>query len=242
MHDTSRAERQQQSWVDNASAWTTAVREGQIASRKRGTDAAIVAACAVTSGMRVLDVGCGEGWLARALAERGADVVGVDASAPLIAAAQTVSGVEAASHSAAEPMGRALFAVVDYATLTASVAEQSGPFDLIVCNFALLDEDVTPLLQGLRRRLAPLGRVVIQTVHPFVAAGEQGYVDGWREEQFAGFGAGFVASMPWYFRTIGSWHAAFASSGLTVLRVHEPRSDDGHVLSLIVELTSGVAS
>ncbi|MCC6245188.1 MAG: methyltransferase domain-containing protein [Gemmatimonadaceae bacterium] len=221
------AERQQTSWIANASAWTTAVREGQIASRKRGTDAAIIAACVARPARRVLDVGCGEGWLARALAAQGADVVGVDASAPLIAAATAAGG--------------ATFAVVDYHTLATSHDVQPGPFDLIVCNFALLDEDVTPLLSGLRARLAEQGRLVVQTVHPFIAAGDEGYVDGWREERFAGFGEGFVAAMPWYFRTIGSWHASFAAAGLAVERVEEPRSADGHVLSLIVELRVGVA-
>ena len=82
------ATKQQSSWIANASAWTDAVREGRIASRKNGTDAAIVEACRAHPGMTVLDVGCGEGWLSRALASSGATVVGVDASEPLIIAAR----------------------------------------------------------------------------------------------------------------------------------------------------------
>ena len=63
--------RQHESWHPNADAWIDAVRSGSIGSRRRGTDAAVVAACAAQPGLRVLDVGCGEGWLARALAAQG---------------------------------------------------------------------------------------------------------------------------------------------------------------------------
>lgn len=224
---------QQSSWIANAEAWTAAVRGGEIASRKNGTDAAILEACRAEGGMRVLDVGCGEGWLARGLATSGASVVGVDASAPLIDAARAATG--AATGAAA---GDARYDVVDYDTISRSPHLVSGPFDLIVCNFALLDHDLVPLLRALRERLAPQGRVVIQTVHPCFAAGEEGYQDGWREERFAAFGGGFSAPMPWYFRTMQSWSIAFAHAGLAVRDLREPRSSTGAVLSVIFECGS----
>jgi ubiquinone/menaquinone biosynthesis C-methylase UbiE len=39
---------------------------------------ALLAACGPVEGRRVVDIGCGEGGLARALAERGAEVTGID--------------------------------------------------------------------------------------------------------------------------------------------------------------------
>ena len=224
MSDRDRAAQQQRSWIANADAWTDAVREGRIASRKNGTDAAIIEACAATPGMRALDVGCGEGWLSRALSSRGASVTGVDASEPLIDAARAA--------------GSASYEVADYETLRARADVVPGPFDLVVLNFALLDEDISPLLRSLGARLSDAGRLVIQTVHPFVAAGPDGYVDGWREEKFAAFGEGFSAPMPWFFRTFATWHDVLAASGLTLTRLREPRAPDDSVLSLLLECRS----
>lgn len=221
MSDSDNASQQKASWVANATAWTTAVRGGQIASRRSGTDAAIVEACQAESEMRVLDVGCGEGWLARALAARGARVTGIDASAPLIVAARAAGG--------------AAYDVVEYANLARDAALVPGPFDVIVCNFALLDKDLVPLLRGLSSRLASTGRLLIQTVHPFVAAGAEGYHDGWREERFSAFGDGFSAPMPWFYRTFESWQRALWESDVSIYRLREPRGADGVVLSLLFE-------
>src|SRR5262245_30920402 len=48
--------------------------------------------CRLAPGSRVLDAPCGWGRIARALAERGADVLGVDQSAELIARADAERG------------------------------------------------------------------------------------------------------------------------------------------------------
>ena len=72
------------SWHNNAMPWTTAVREHQIASRRLVTDLAIIDAVLSFAPASVLDLGCGEGWLTRALAHVGIAASGVDAVAELI--------------------------------------------------------------------------------------------------------------------------------------------------------------
>ncbi|MGZ8376363.1 MAG: class I SAM-dependent methyltransferase [Gemmatirosa sp.] len=232
---TDRRVRLADSWETNAAAWTSAVREGAIASRRAGTDAAVIAACAdalpTLVGASILDVGCGEGWLARALAERGARVLGVDASVPLIARAREAS----LPHDATAPR----YEVASYDELHDESSRARGPFDLVVVNFALLGDPVTPALAACAARLAPGGRVVVQTVHPWVAAGDGPYESGWREETFATFAVPFPASMPWYFRTLADWHAALAAAGLRVQRVTEPtHPETRRPLSLV--LVAGV--
>ena len=197
------------SWLANAEAWTAAVRSGGIASRRLATDEAVLGAVLERAPARVLDLGCGEGWLARALSARGVAVVGADASAPLIAAAQAAGG------------GR--FLVRTFDELAADPAGAGTAFDVVVANFALLTEHVAPLLRALRHgALAPGGALVIQTVHP-IGLGAP-YRDGWRTEDFRSFGDGAHAwqPMPRYFRTLGSWVALLREAGYALTELREP--------------------
>ncbi len=214
-------EQLRRSWNVNAEAWSTAVREGRIESRRIATDVALVQAVLARSPERVLDVGCGEGWLARALAAAGLAVVGVDGSAPLIEAARQQGG--------------GTFQVLSYADLAANPDQVGGNFSGVVCNFALLEEDVAPLLSALRRVVSPKGRLYIQTLHPWSACGEAVYRNGWRTETFSAFGESFAEPMPWYFRTLASWVEVLYSAGWQVAEVQEPlHPETGKPLSLLL--------
>jgi 2-polyprenyl-3-methyl-5-hydroxy-6-metoxy-1,4-benzoquinol methylase len=219
-----RSARMLRSWDSNATAWTDAVRERRIASRRAGTDAAIVAAILRTKPASVLDVGCGEGWLARELAPRGCRVVGIDASEALVESARNLAG--------------GTFVAMTYDAIGARACELGAPFDVAVCNFSLLEAEVSSVLDALRGALGANGRLVIQTVHPWVARGNAPYADGWREETFASFGGGFTAPMPWYFRTLASWVDAIRASRFAIGRIVEPvDAESGRPLSLLIEAT-----
>ncbi len=111
----------------------------------------------------------------------------------------------------------------------------SEGFDVAVCNFALLGQEVSPLLRALRSRLQPGGAVVIQTVHPWSGDNAVSYADGWRTEDFAGLGSGFVEPMPWYFRTLASWVERLTSAGLVIASVEEPvHPESGRPLSVLL--------
>jgi 2-polyprenyl-3-methyl-5-hydroxy-6-metoxy-1,4-benzoquinol methylase len=221
-----REERIKQSWKANATAWTDVVREGRIESRRLATDEAIVSAVLRYGARRVLDVGCGEAWLARALAGHGLEVTGVDGSAELIEQARA--------------LGEGRFEVITYEQIVAAPERLAGPYEGIVCNFALLGETITPLLLALRPRLAEDGRLFVQTVHPFTACGDEPYVDGWRTETFANFGARFREPMPWYFRTMGSWLRAIHEAELRVGECLEPvHPFTGRPLSLLLVCEPG---
>jgi len=68
------------------------VRGNQIESRALVTNQAIVDAVLSRSPSTVLDIGCGEGWLVRALSSHGIDAVGVDVVPELIEHAKQAGG------------------------------------------------------------------------------------------------------------------------------------------------------
>ena len=195
------------SWHHNVSAWTAAVRNEEIASRRLVTNAAIVDAVRGRSPRTALDLGCGEGWLVRALVERGVQATGVDAVPALIEAAERAGG--------------GTYHVLSYEQIAEGALDLTT--DVVVANFALIGEHaVAALLRRVPSLLTAAGVLTIQTVHPVLAGGDEPYVDGWRTGSWAGFSADFVDPAPWYFRTIGSWLQLLAASGLRLLELREP--------------------
>ena len=195
------------SWGKNASPWITAVREGQIETRELVTNRAIVDAILSRSPQSVLDIGCGEGWLARELVAMGIHVVGVDVVPGLIEQAQGAGGGD--------------FLVASYEEIAAG--QLRVWVDTAVCNFALLGkESVEGLFQAAPALLNPPGSFIVQTLHPVVACGDASYQDGWREGSWAGFSSDFTDPAPWYFRTLESWITLFTASGFRLLEMREP--------------------
>ncbi|HUD41154.1 MAG TPA: class I SAM-dependent methyltransferase [Dokdonella sp.] len=194
-------------WLRNAAPWEAAVREQRIESRRLVTDQAIVAAVKDAAPRRVLDLGCGEGWLARALSAEGIAVTGVDAVPELIEAACRHGG--------------GAFHVVAYEQLAAAVP--GAPFDAVVCNFSLLGEQsVEEVFAALPALLVPGGRCIVQTLHPLIACGDGPYRDGWREGSWAGIDGDFTDAPPWYFRTLESWVGLLLRHGLMLEALREP--------------------
>lgn len=207
------------SWEANAEAWARAVRDGAIDSRRRVTDDAIQHAVLARRPAKLLDLGCGEGWLVRWAGGQGITAVGLDGSAALIETARAAGGD---------------FVHASYDELAARPDLAGAGFDVVVANYALLDEPLTPLLMALATITTPGATLLIQTLHPFAAGAP--YADGWRREDFQQFGGDGWTPMPWYFRTIGSWVALLRQAGFAVDALGEPtHPDDGRPLSLLLE-------
>ena len=210
----------QQSWCDNADAWSNAVRGNHIHSRVQLTNQAIIDAVLATQPASVLDLGCGEGWLSRALAETGCSVTGTDATLRLIELAQQKGGAD--------------YIHCDYQQLIARLQNQR--FDCIVFNFSLFGEQsVERLLSELHSYLNPGGRLIIQTLHPITACGGHPYQDGWRDGSWDGCGENFSNPFPWFFRTQASWINTLIQQGWMLQNIQEPiLTGQNHPASLIL--------
>lgn len=202
------------SWEENASAWSDVVRHDGIESRRLVTNDAIVRAVLGLQPQNVLDLGCGEGWLARALHAEGISVVGVDGSAALIAAARELGGGQ--------------FLHLSYEELS-STTEIDERFDAIVANFSLLADSIHDVLVTVRRLLNPNGFLVVQTVHSAFNTGTEAYADGWRVETFDAFPGAWPEKMPWYFRTLASWHRELLAAGYVITEIREPLHPQHHL-------------
>jgi 2-polyprenyl-3-methyl-5-hydroxy-6-metoxy-1,4-benzoquinol methylase len=193
------------SWHQNTAPWITAVRAGEIESRVLVTNQAIVDAVRSLSPASGLDIGCGEGWLVRAL--DGVAMTGVDVVPGLVEAAQGAGGGE--------------FRVMSYEEIAQGRLKLA--VDVAICNFSLIGEEaVSGLFRAAPSYLKPGGTLIVQTMHPLMACGDEPYADGWREGSWAGFNAGFTDPPPWYFRTLSSWVRLFGDNGLQLRELREP--------------------
>jgi SAM-dependent methyltransferase len=113
--------------------------------------------------MRVADVACGQGVLARKLAAMGARVTGVDAARELIEAAQRRNAADKLSIE---------YVTADATKLLAENGElveplEAGAFDAVTIVLAI--QNITPLSpvwQACRRMLKAQGKLVVVMMHP----------------------------------------------------------------------------
>ena len=157
--------------------------------------------------MRVLDLACGQGRIARELARGGARVVGVDVSGVLLDGAR-----------AAEPLGVA-YRMQD-ATSAAALAGEV--FDAVACNQGLADiDDLDGVLATVSRVLRPGGRFVFSILHPcFPGWGDEDAPSSWPK------GGGYHAEGWWLARNtgirgkVGSNHRMLSTYVNSVVRHH----------------------
>jgi len=204
-----------ESWTANAANWIEIIDNNGIESRRLITNKAIVDAVSNYKPLSALDVGCGEGWLAKELYDKGIEMTGVDVIPELIERAkEKVSGN---------------FLVASYEDIAAGKIVFEKLFDAIVINFALIAKESTEnLLAALPRYLAPGGKLFIQTLHPFSRKAIDDYVSGWKEGSWDGLGDQFTLPYQWYFRTLEDWLLLLDKSGFHNIKVTEvlhPQSD-----------------
>lgn len=191
-------------------------------------------------GKRLLDAGCGEGYLSQYYAQRGADVVGVDISEKMITMCKQKSKDQSID-----------FFVGDICDL--DLFEDSS-FDIVLCNLVLLN--VPCFGEALReffRVLRVKGLLVFSVVHPAFNVfgpgrwelGERNQESGRRkglhfimdnyfdEKEYlikwkTRTGTPFPKQFSFFHRTIGTYIEALTRAGFKLLVLEEPRPIDNN--------------
>jgi SAM-dependent methyltransferase len=173
-------------------------------------------------GRCTIEVGCGEGRIARELLALGHRVIGFDA-APALARA-------AATHRVGVPVAVADIARLPIATDVA---------DIVVCFMVLMDiEDLDGAIAELARVLAPGGTLCIGILHPIITSGLFVRGDEYRTFYMGEYlktmqhvldverRRGGIFHLRVEHRPIERYFRAFEAAGLAVTALREPRPSD----------------
>lgn len=196
-------------WDPKAEEWAARIGDEGDDNRRYQSDPVLWRLAGDVKGLRVLDAGCGSGYLTLKLAARNAKAVGVDISPRMI---------EVARRRAASRGARVEYRVDDASKLATVPA---GSIDLVVSNYVLMDaNDLDGCAAAFARVLAPRGRAVCVFSHPCFETclpgpyfEEQQYEDRW-----GGFSGPFVV----YHRPLSRYFAAFLAAGFAIEAFEEP--------------------
>lgn len=177
---------------------------------------------------KVLDAGCGEGYLSRILARKGAEVVAVDYSRSMLEIARKRTPEEL-------PIKYIYGNCEDLHFL------ESETFDKIVCNMVLQDlADYEKALGEMYRLLVNGGLLIFSIMHPCFTTPECGWVKDengrklyWKVDHYFCEGA---FEQPWpihaehgvllFHRTLQSYFRTIAETGFTIEDLIEPKPSE----------------
>ncbi|MBW4622017.1 MAG: class I SAM-dependent methyltransferase [Cyanosarcina radialis HA8281-LM2] len=179
-------------------------------------------------GFRVLDAGCGTGYLTRKLVQNDALVTGVDISPKMLEIARRKS-IEA---------GLNIEYHVDSCSQLKSCRDAS--YDTIVSNYVLMDiPDLEATIKSFNRVLKPKGTAVLVFSHPCFPQGKAIAIEPdelvlyeWSfsyfkrqkciEKPWGHFKSEFI----WFHRPLSDYWKAFKSFGFDIIDFEEPRITD----------------
>ena len=148
------AEEVRKHWNRNAEAWTQLSRKGYDTYRNYLNTPAFFELLPEVDGLKGLDLGCGEGYNTRLLAERGANVIGLDISSVFVRHAKTFQSLSC--HIPEYLIGNAQ-----------ELPFADACFDFITGFMSFMDiPDTAALLEEVWRALKPGGFLQFSISHP----------------------------------------------------------------------------
>jgi len=214
-----------QAWDEVADIYTAGQAAGRDYYRYAFFGPAQVQLCGEVRGLRLLDVGCGNGYFAREMVRRGAHVTAIDLSPRMVelAEAQEVLAID--------------YRVMDAARMAESFP--SGAFDIATSCISICDmPDPAKVFSAIHSVLRPNGRFVFSITHPCTdtpyrrwerdRAGRKQWLcidryfeQGAYEYPWSGWGRDFVT--PGFHATLEQWIAWILAAGFQIRGIREPQ-------------------
>jgi ubiquinone/menaquinone biosynthesis C-methylase UbiE len=212
-------------WDLTASDWHIQVGLDGDVNRRLNSDPVLWKFAGDINGLTVLDAGCGTGYLSLKLADKGANVTGVDFSPKMIQIALENS----------KSSGHDISFLVDSCSNLKSIKDNQ--FDLIVCNYVLMDlPDLKGAISSFYRVLKEKAAAVLIFSHPAFPQGKStkignrnrisyqwdfSYFENKRctDPPWAHFKNDFI----WFHRPLSDYWKIFKSAGFEITDFDEPR-------------------
>lgn len=208
-------------WNRVADDWQIQIGAAGDSNRVLNSDPVLWAFAGNVGGLKVLDAGCGTGYLSKQLSDRGAVVAGVDISERMI------------------DIARAQHPNLDFRVDSCSELRtiRDAEFDLVIANYVLMDTpDLEGALHAFSRILRTRGSAVLVFSHPCFPQGRATVsTDGdetnyrWTFPYFERrrcvdppWGH-FTSDFIWFHRPLSDYWKAFKVAGFVVLDFEEPR-------------------
>jgi len=228
-------------WEENAEEWVRLARRGFDESRDLVNSPAFLALLPQVRGLCGLDVGCGEGYNTRLVADRGAHMTALDVASAMVTA--TADEERRQGHGVRVVRGSA-----------AALPFRDGAFDFAVAFMSLMDMPDHPRVIGeVWRVLAPGGFFQLSMTHPCFQTPMWEWLkdaNGRRRAMVCGdyyrelhgdieewtFSAALRAGerprnfrIPRFTHTLATWLNMFVDAGFVLERFVEPTVDDATV-------------
>lgn len=237
LRDLSMEDQIRQQWEENSEVFTELIAGVGTPHHKVILNPCVEELLGEVKGKHLLDAGCGEGYLARHYAKKGAKVTAIDLSPRLIAASKKISANE----------GLDIEFQVGNVCNIKSIEDET--FDVVLSNLVLLNTPcLDDALKEYSRVLKKGGVLVFSIVHPafnFYGPGswemgekdpktkrrdglffkvdnyfdEKEYTHYWKTRS----GEKFPAPISFFHRTLATYLNAIISSGLILIDFKEPR-------------------
>ncbi len=198
--------------ADHLTGWSD---EGDFA-RRFLLNPAIFELLGEIQGLRILDGGCGEGYLARMLVRQGAFVTGVEPATRLFSLC--------VQHERAEPLG-----IVYLQQDLCALSTPNLLYDRIILNMTLMDiPNLEQAISTMACALAPGGRLVASILHPCFDVPMSRWPHSRRVEITEYFDEAMNPQTfaPSFHRPLSTYMNLLIESGLVIKRVIEPRLTD----------------